>query len=291
MGLLGASAFALADGRIALVGGYNKELFDQYLAEVTPIDKEAEPERWAEVVDAYMGMEPEAYRWNDVVWAYDPAANEWSELGENPYLPNTGSAVVATGADEVMVINGEVKPGLRTDAVRTLAVGGDGATWAEAAPIPAPTGAAIQEGLAGAFAGQSADAVLVAGGANFQGARANADAGRWYAHDGLSKHWATEVFAFIDGQWSQVGSLPEGLAYGASFTVDDGLLVVGGEDATGAPAPRSSRLAGTAASSPWWIDARRVGTPRAGHPSVLAQPARRLGSREGPPALCLDRKS
>ena len=32
---------------------------------------------------------------------------------------------------------------------------------------------------------------------------------------------------------SQAGALPEGLAYGASFTVGDELVVAGGEDATG----------------------------------------------------------
>ena len=38
----------------------------------------------------------------------------------------------------------------------------------------------------------------------------------------------------LDGeQWQEVGELPLGLAYGASFSVDDTLLVVGGEDATG----------------------------------------------------------
>jgi N-acetylneuraminate epimerase len=33
----------------------------------------------------------------------------------------------------------------------------------------------------------------------------------------------------LNGAWKQVNDLPEGLAYGATFTTDDGLLVVGGE--------------------------------------------------------------
>lgn len=231
VGLLGASAVTLMDDRIAIVGGYNKELFDQYLAEVLAIDKETDPDGWNAVVDGYMGMEPKDYRWNDMVLTYDPAANTWGDLGANPELPNTGSAVVETEPGTFLVINGEIKPGLRTDAVKFVTFGDEAAEWSEAAPVPAPTGSDVQEGLAGAYAGVSNDAVLVAGGANFQGARSAADAGNWYAHDGLSKHWASEIFALQDGNWTQVGQLPDGLAYGGSFSVNDGLLVVGGEDA------------------------------------------------------------
>lgn len=237
VGLLGASAFSLPDGRIAIVGGYNKELFDRYLAEVTPVDKTAEPERYQTIVSAYMGMEPKDYLWNDRVRVYDPASNSWGELGTNPYLPNTGSGVVPMGEGEVLVVNGEVKPGLRTDAVKSLKVAGDASVWAEMQPIPAPEGSDVQEGLAGAFAGKSGDVALVAGGANFQGARGNADAGKWYAHEGLTKHWAPEVFALQDGKWSQAGELPEGLAYGASFTVGDEFVLAGGEDASGTARP------------------------------------------------------
>jgi N-acetylneuraminate epimerase len=95
----------------------------------------------------------------------------------------------------------------------------------------------VQEGLAGAYSAKVGDTILIAGGANFHGARAAAEAGNWYAHDGLSKHWASEVFALQNGAWSQVGQLPEGMAYGGAFSVEDGLLVVGGED--GARAARN----------------------------------------------------
>lgn len=229
-GLLGASAVTLDDGRVAIFGGYNKDLFDKYLADVMGIDKEADPDAWNAVVDSYMGMEPKDYLWNDLVLTYDPAANSWGDLGSDPALPNTGSAVIQTEPGTFVIVNGEIKPGLRTDAVRSVTVDADGAEWTDLAPVPAPDGSDVQEGLAGAYAALTEDAILIAGGANFQGARAAADAGNWYAHEGLAKHWASEVFALQDGTWSQIGTLPEGLAYGGSFAVEDGLLVVGGED-------------------------------------------------------------
>ncbi|WP_417605548.1 N-acetylneuraminate epimerase [Primorskyibacter flagellatus] len=230
VGLLGASAVTLSDGRIAILGGYNKELFDKYLSEVLAIDKETDPDAWNEVVDSYMGMEPKDYRWNDMVLTYDTAANAWGDLGANPELPNTGSAVVGTAPGTFLIVNGEIKPGLRTDAVKSVTFGVDAAEWSEVAPVPAPDGSDVQEGLAGAYSALTDNGVLVAGGANFLGAQAAAEAGNWYAHNGLDKHWAAEVFALQDDAWTQVGELPEGLAYGGSFPVDGGLLVVGGED-------------------------------------------------------------
>lgn len=234
-GLLGADALALADGRIAIIGGYNKEQFDTYLADVAATDKEKDPEGFKALVDAYMGREPEAYGWNDAVLVYDPAANTWGTLGENPYLPNTDSAVVARGDDTFLVVGGEIKPGLRTPQAKTIEAEGDAATWSELPEMPAPDGAAVQEGVAGAYAAEVGDAVLVAGGANFPGARANAEAGHWFAHEGLTKTWRDEVYALDDAGWKQVGKLPQGLGYGASFAVPGGLLVVGGEDGEGNP--------------------------------------------------------
>lgn len=234
-GLLGASALGLPDGRIAVVGGYNKAQFDAYLAEVGSIDKDKDPKAWGRVVNAYMGKTPEQYQWNDLVLVYDPAKDSWSDLGQDPELPNTGSAVVETAPGSFAIINGEVKPGLRSAGVKSLTIADGKAEWGALPPVPPAEGEKVQEGLAGAFAGLSGDAVLVAGGANFPGARANADARKWYAHDGLTKTWNDDVFALRNGKWSQVGKLDQGLAYGGSFSVDGGVLIVGGEDADGKP--------------------------------------------------------
>ena len=227
-GLLGASAYALDDDRIAIFGGYNKELFDQYLNDVLTTDKEAEPEKWQKIVDDYMGMEPSDYRWNTKTLVYTVSTNSWSDLGDNPYLPNTGAAVVKTG-DDILLINGEIKPGLRTPQIKQVSFSGDSASWTQVAPIPTKAGDDLSEGLAAPYAGWSNGALIVAGGANFPGARANAFAGQWFTHQGLSKTWNDDVYVRLNGAWKQVNDLPEGLAYGATFTTSEGLLVAGGE--------------------------------------------------------------
>ncbi|MCZ4273416.1 YjhT family mutarotase [Maritalea porphyrae] len=233
-GFLGASGLSLSDGRIAIVGGYNKKLFDKYLLEVLTTDKAAEPKKWNKIVGDYMGMEPADYLWNKQVWAFDPAKATWADLGENPYDPNTGSGIAALGSDNFMVINGEIKPGLRTDQVKSIAINSNDVSWTLNPALPAQDGSQVQEGLAAPYVGMATNgAVLVAGGANFPGARAKADRGEWFAHEGLSKTRADGVFAFQNDTWTQVGVLEEGLAYGASITLDGGVLFIGGEDNQG----------------------------------------------------------
>ncbi|MUJ65552.1 N-acetylneuraminate epimerase [Brucella abortus] len=233
VGLSGANAVGLADGRIAIFGGYNKELFDKYLADVGAIDKDKEPEAYRNLVDSYMGMKPEAYRWNDEVLVYDPAGNNWGSLGANPFLPNCDPAMATMGEGDFLLVSGEIKPGLRTPEAKLVKIRDGAAHWQKVSDLPPLSGSEPQEGVAGAYAGKAGDDVLVAGGANFKGAQANAAAGKWFAHDGLAKSWRDDVYAFDGKDWKVAGKLPRGLAYGAAFDAPGGLLVVGGEDRDG----------------------------------------------------------
>ncbi|BCX46170.1 Na(+)/iodide (NIS) cotransporter subfamily [Haloferula helveola] len=90
--------------------------------------------------------------------------------------------------------------------------------WTDLPALPDPTG------FAGAFAGVSADALIVGGGANFP------DAAPW---DGGSKVWHDRVFVLTktDGAWTEAGRLPRPLAYGVSVTTGAGLVCIGGSDA------------------------------------------------------------
>jgi N-acetylneuraminate epimerase len=99
--------------------------------------------------------------------------------------------------------------------------------------LPTPSAHTRQEGVSGAFAGQIGETLLVAGGANFVGAQANAAAGKWFAHEGLQKKWRDEIYALREGHWDEIGRLPTGIAYGAAFELPTGLLIVGSEDSSG----------------------------------------------------------
>jgi N-acetylneuraminate epimerase len=91
-------------------------------------------------------------------------------------------------------------------------------TWKQLAPLP------DKLGVAGAFAGVSDGALIVAGGANFP------DQMPW---DGGTKVWHDEVFVLEkpDGAWRGSGRLPRPLGYGVSVSHARGLVCVGGSDA------------------------------------------------------------
>ena len=110
------------------------------------------------------------------------------------------------------------------------APGAEPLKWAELPKLPPAPGQSRQIGVAGPFAGVHNDALLVAGGANFP------DAPPW---DGGKKVWHDAVFALVRGadgsmQWlaDKSYTLPRPLAYGAAVDVPDGVLCIGGCDAT-----------------------------------------------------------
>lgn len=227
VGLLGAASYSPDGKQVVFFGGYNKGYFDRYLNDVMTTDKAAEPEAWQKIVDDYMGMKPLDYKWNRQVVSYKPETGQWSDLGSSPYLPNCGSALVTEGA-KATLISGEIKPGLRTAEVKQYRFAQQ-QPWQSMHSLPAPKTSPVQEGVAGAFAGQSNGVIIVAGGANFHGAKAAFESGNMFAHNGFGKAFNPEMYVQQNGLWQQVNALPEGLAYGASFSTGNGVLIAGGE--------------------------------------------------------------
>ncbi len=90
--------------------------------------------------------------------------------------------------------------------------------WRKLPPLP------DRHGFAGAFAGVSNGALIVAGGANFP------DRAVW---EGGKKHWYDKIIVLEkpDGEWQSGGALPMPMGYGVSITTDKGLLCIGGADA------------------------------------------------------------
>ena len=91
--------------------------------------------------------------------------------------------------------------------------------WEKLPSIPDP------EGFAAPFAGVSGGALIVAGGANITG-------NKWA--EPLTKTWYDSGFVLESpgGRWRTDGKLPRPLGYGVSITCDEGLICIGGSDAT-----------------------------------------------------------
>jgi N-acetylneuraminic acid mutarotase len=90
--------------------------------------------------------------------------------------------------------------------------------WQPLPPLPDPLG------FAGAYAGVSGGALLVAGGANFTSKMP------W---EGGAKSWHHRVFVLEtpDGPWKPVFELPHECGYGVSVTTAEGVVCIGGSNA------------------------------------------------------------
>jgi len=96
-------------------------------------------------------------------------------------------------------------------------------TWSELSELPPPPGAESQPGLASPFAGTTGDVVIVAGGCNFPDTP---------VRDGGIKKYYDDAFVFIERngnwQWIKGFKIPQPTAYGASVSLPEGLLCIGG---------------------------------------------------------------
>jgi len=97
--------------------------------------------------------------------------------------------------------------------------------WSEYPEIPPPPGTDIQLGLASPFAGAAGSVVIVAGGCNFPFAP---------VRDGGIKKYYDDAFIYSEreGQWLSGFKIPRATAYGASVSLPDGLLCIGGNGST-----------------------------------------------------------
>ncbi|MEX5895483.1 hypothetical protein AB6H17_01770 [Proteus vulgaris] len=160
------------------------------------------------VISDYFNKPAEGYFFTEILMEYNAENNQWRLFGVMPFNGTAGSAL-ASDLLKITLINGEIKPGLRTSEVQTAILKNNQLQWnfiTQKLPDPAPN--QQQDGLAGAFAGYSMHTRLVAGGANFPGAQANYAQQHYFAHQGLEKTWHKEIYGFVNNQWKVIGELP-----------------------------------------------------------------------------------
>jgi N-acetylneuraminic acid mutarotase len=96
-------------------------------------------------------------------------------------------------------------------------------SWSEYPELPPPSGAQIQLGVASPFAGTNGEVLIVAGGCNFPDHP---------VREGGMKKYYDDAFVFIERegswQWLNGFKIPKPTAYGASVSLPEGLLCIGG---------------------------------------------------------------
>ena len=95
----GGTAATMTDGRIAVAGGVNKEVFLEALRNQAP-DYLQHPIEW--------------YRFNDNVLLFNPATGTWSIDGTDKNAARAGAVMIADQNNGFYLIGGELKPRIRT---------------------------------------------------------------------------------------------------------------------------------------------------------------------------------
>ncbi|SWL66316.1 N-acetylneuraminate epimerase precursor [Klebsiella pneumoniae] len=199
MGMAGHVTF-VHNGKAYVTGGVNQNIFNGYFEDLNEAGKDSTA---IDKINAhYFDKKAEDYFFNKFLLSFDPSTQQWSYAGESPWYGTAGAAVVNKG-DKTWLINGEAKPGLRTDAVFELDFTGNNLKWNKLDPVSSP------DGVAGGFAGISNDSLIFAGGAGFKGSRENYQNGKNYAHEGLKKSYSTDIHLWHNGKWDKSGELSQ----------------------------------------------------------------------------------
>lgn len=98
----GGAATVLADGRVVVTGGVNKDIFLEALRNQAP-DYLEHPKEW--------------YRFNPYIFVFDPKTEEWSIAGKTSETARAGAGMASTETGEILLSGGELKPRIRTSEI------------------------------------------------------------------------------------------------------------------------------------------------------------------------------
>lgn len=125
--LTGGCCVAQGDRYLLLLGGVNH---DRFLAavdrprQITEAEASGDKTRLDSLqaeAKAYMHHPVEWYRFNTALLRYDTFTKEWENLGEYEQLARAGAGAAGEGK-KLIIVNGELKPGIRTPAVNQVSL-------------------------------------------------------------------------------------------------------------------------------------------------------------------------
>ena len=127
MAIVGASAVTSGYSHIVCIGGTNLHIFSEAInrpfvrAEAEAQGDDEAVKRIDEEGKNYMNHSPEWYRFNDELLIYHTITDTWTTESKSPLLAKAGAAVVPINGKWI-VVNGEVKPGVRSNTVTQVEI-------------------------------------------------------------------------------------------------------------------------------------------------------------------------
>ncbi|WP_410208042.1 cyclically-permuted mutarotase family protein [Fusobacterium sp.] len=112
--VLGGNSVKLNRYEMMVIGGFNKNIWDDanyYLSNL-------KGDELAKYKDNYFSTDPVDFKWNKEILIYNAKTNSWKSIGEIPFDAPCGEGLVLIN-NKVFSINGEIKPGVRTNRMYT----------------------------------------------------------------------------------------------------------------------------------------------------------------------------
>lgn len=107
--LLGASSIKLNEYEMLVIGGFDKEVYDNAVKNLG----ELKGDKLVKFREKYFRADPYEFNWNKEVLVYNAKENKWRTIGKIPFDAPCGEALVLID-NNIYSINGEIKPGVRT---------------------------------------------------------------------------------------------------------------------------------------------------------------------------------
>lgn len=110
--LLGASSVKLNEDQLLVIGGFDKLIYDNAVKNLNSL----QGEELQNFKNTYFSTDPVQFNWNNDILVYTASTDSWKSLGQLTFDAPCGAAIVLLN-DKLYSINGETKPGTRTNRI------------------------------------------------------------------------------------------------------------------------------------------------------------------------------
>ncbi len=108
----GASSIKFNDDEMLVIGGFDKTIYDNAVKNLGTLKDEA----LQDFRRIYFKMDPYEYNWNKEILIYNSKTDSWRSIGKVPFDAPCGAGLVKFD-NTIVLMNGEIKPGVRTNSI------------------------------------------------------------------------------------------------------------------------------------------------------------------------------